>query len=150
MMKLNSILSPGRTHNSVPGTSKKRSLEKISQFICEDNPTLNPNQIFDSLIARERLGSTGLGQGIAIPHCRLKSCHQITGCLIKLEQAIDFDAIDGEPVDLMFVLLVPDEAHDEHLTVLAKLAGLFSDHSFCDQLRNAKNDEELYTAASAY
>jgi PTS system nitrogen regulatory IIA component len=149
-MKLNSILSPGRTHNSVPGTSKKRSLEKVAQFICADNPTLNPNQIFDRLIARERLGSTGLGQGIAIPHCRLKSCHEITGCLIKLEKAIDFDAIDGEPVDLLFVLLVPDEAQDEHLAVLARLAELFSDHNFCDQLRHAKNDDELYTTASAY
>ncbi len=149
-MKLHSILSPGRTFNSVPGTSKKRSLEKIAHIIYEDNPTLDPNQIFDSLIARERLGSTGLGEGIAIPHCRLKSCHQITGCLIKLEQAIDFDAIDGNPVDLLFVLLVPDEAHDEHLAVLAKLAGLFSDNHFCEQLRSAKSDQELYQAASAY
>ena len=147
-MKLNSILSPSRTLNGALGSSKKRVLENIAQFICDDIPTFNPNQLFDNFIAREKLGSTGLGHGIAIPHCRIKSCNTIIGSLIKLDQPVDFDAIDGEPVDLLFVLLVPEQAHDEHLNVLAKLAELFSDQDFCQQLRTATDSESLYTLAA--
>ena len=112
-MKLDSILSPDRTLCGLSGNSKKRVLENISQFICRDLPEFNPNQLFDSLLAREKLGSTGLGNGIAIPHCRITQCQQIIGTLIKLDQAVDFDAIDNKPVDLLFVLLVPEQAHDE-------------------------------------
>ena len=149
-MQLNSILSPGRTLCGAPGSSKKRVLENIAHFICEDSPLINANQLFDSLIARERLGSTGLGHGIAIPHCRMKSCNKVIGSLIKLEQPIDFDAMDNEPVDLLFVLLVPDQAHDEHLQVLAKLAELFSDEGFCQQLRSAGDNDALYQLAASH
>ena len=148
-MQLNTILSPGRTLNGAPGSSKKRILENIAHFICDDIPTLKPNQLFDKLIARERLGSTGLGQGIAIPHCRSDSCNRIIGTLIKLEHAVDFDAIDGQAVDLVFVLLVPEEAHDEHLQVLAGLAEHFSNPDFCQRLRCADNNEALFAAATA-
>ncbi|MEE8058907.1 MAG: PTS IIA-like nitrogen regulatory protein PtsN [Pseudomonadales bacterium] len=148
-MQLDSILSPSRTLCGAPGASKKRIMENIAHFICEDFPSMNPNQLFDSLIARERLGSTGLGQGIAIPHCRIKNCSSIIGSLIKLEQAVDFDAIDGQPVDVMFVLLVPEQALDEHLNVLAKLAELFSDPKYCQQLRSATDSKSLFTIATA-
>ena len=148
-MNLSIILSPGRTLCDAPGISKKRTLENIAEFICKDIPSLNANELFESFIARERLGSTGLGHGIAIPHCRIKSCETIIGSLIKLDQAIDFDAIDGEPVDLLFVLLVPAEATDEHLKVLATLAQMFSDVDFCQQLRNANDDDSLYQLAIA-
>ncbi|MFA7553764.1 MAG: PTS IIA-like nitrogen regulatory protein PtsN [Spongiibacteraceae bacterium] len=148
-MKLTSILSPGRTLCDAPGSSKKRTLETIAQFICQDIPDLNPNELFDSFIARERLGSTGLGDGIAIPHCRIKNCEEVIGSLIKLEQAIDFDAADGKPVDLLFVLIVPEEATDEHLQVLAMLAKSFSDPEYCQRLRKAKDNEELYYQAIA-
>ncbi|ARN74857.1 PTS IIA-like nitrogen regulatory protein PtsN [Oceanicoccus sagamiensis] len=149
-MKLDSILSPGRTLCGAPGSSKKRVLENISQFICQDLSDFNPNQLFDNLVAREKLGSTGLGNGIAIPHCRITQCQQIIGTLIKLDDAVDFDAIDGQPVDLLFVLLVPEQAHDEHLNVLATLAELFSDASFCQQLRTANSNEGLYQLAIAH
>jgi PTS system nitrogen regulatory IIA component len=148
-MQLNSIPSPGRTLCGVPGTSKKRVLENIAQVISEDFPTLNPNELFDHLVARERLGSIGLGHGIAIPHCRIPNCDQILGTLIKLEQAVDFDAIDANPVDLLFVLLVPEQAHDEHLKVLATVAEMFNDKSFCQQLRAADNSETLYSLAAS-
>ncbi len=148
-MKLDSILSPGRTLCGAPGSSKKRVLENISQFISQDLSEFNPNQLFDNLIAREKLGSTGLGNGIAIPHCRITQCQRVIGTLIKLEEAIDFDAIDNQPVDLLFVLLVPEQAHDEHLKVLATLAEQFSDQSFCQQLRAADNSETLYNLATA-
>jgi PTS system nitrogen regulatory IIA component len=147
-MKLKSILSPNRTLNGAQGSSKKRVLENIAQFICEDIPTFDSNQLFDNFLAREKLGSTGLGHGIAIPHCRIKSCNTIIGSLIKLDHAVDFDAIDGKPVDLLFVLLVPEQAHDEHLKVLATLAELFSNQVFCRQLRTATDSESLYTLAA--
>jgi PTS system nitrogen regulatory IIA component len=148
-MQLNTILSPGRTLSDAPGSSKKRILENIAKFICEDAPALNSGQVFDSLIARERLGSTGLGHGIAIPHCRIKGCNQIIGSLVKLAEPVDFDAIDNEPVDLVFVLLVPEQAHDEHLKVLATLAERFSNPDFCQRLRSANNRETLFDAATA-
>lgn len=146
-MQLRSILSPGRTLYGAPGSSKKRALEHIAHFICEDNHYLNANELFDGLMARERLGSTGLGFGIAIPHSRLKNCASTVGTLIKLEQGIDFDSIDGDPVDLLFVLLVPEEAQDEHLNVLALLAERLSDPGFREQLRAATDDNSLYAAA---
>ena len=146
-MKLDSILSPDRTLCGLSGSSKKRVLENISQFICRDLPEFNPNQLFDSLLAREKLGSTGLGNGIAIPHCRITQCQQIIGTLIKLDQAVDFDAMDNKPVDLLFVLLVPEQAHDEHLNVLATLAELFGNLSFCQKLLSADCSERLYRLA---
>ena len=149
-MQLNSILSPGRTHCGVPGSSKKRVLENIAHAISEDTPSLSPQLLFDNLVARERLGSTGLGHGIAIPHCRIKDCDQILGTLVKLEEAVDFDSIDSNPVDLLFVLLVPEQAHDEHLKVLAKIAEMFNDENFCQQLRSADNSESLYSLASSH
>lgn len=148
-MQLKTILTPGRTLCGVPGSSKKRVLENISKCICEDINTLDPNQLFDSLVAREKLGSTGLGQGIAIPHCRMPSCDSIIGTLVKLQEPIDFDAIDGKPVDLIFVLLVPEQADEEHLQVLARIAELFSDPDFCRQLREADDSDTLYQLATS-
>lgn len=149
-MQLDNILSPGRTLCGVPGSSKKRVLENIASCISEDIESINPSQLFDSLIAREKLGSTGLGHGIAIPHCRLKDCSKIIGALVKLQEPIDFDAMDGEPVDLIFVLLVPEEADDEHLQVLAKIAEMFSDENFCRRLRYCEDSQALYRLAVSH
>ncbi|MGK0441929.1 MAG: PTS system nitrogen regulatory IIA component [Pseudohongiellaceae bacterium] len=146
-MQLSSFLTPERTLCGAQGLSKKRALETASQFICSDVLSLNADDVFNKLIERERLGSTGLGNGIAIPHCRIDNCSQITGSLLKLENAVDFDAIDGEPVDLLFVLLVPDEAHDEHLAVLATLAERFSNDRFIQNLRQATSNDDLFNAA---
>ncbi len=148
-MHIQSILTPARTLCGAPGNSKKRVLENITQFICEDKPSLNARELFDRLIERERLGSTGLGNGIAIPHCRISNCRHVTGCLVTLEQPIDFDAIDGENVDLLFVLIVPQEAQEEHLNVLATLAQLFNMPEYCQSLRSAKDNQALYQAAIA-
>jgi PTS system nitrogen regulatory IIA component len=100
------------------------------------------------LIAREKLGSTGLGEGIAIPHCRIENCSQPTGILLTLAEPIDFDSPDNQPVDLVFALLVPAEAHQQHLDTLAGLARLFSQPDFCDSLRNAQDRAELFSLAS--
>ncbi len=149
-MLLESILSPQRTYCGALGGSKKRVFEAIADFVCSDVTCIDSNELFTALNAREKLGSTGIGQGIAIPHCRTKNCTCTTGALIKLPQAIEFDAIDGKPVDLMFVLLVPEEACDEHLQTLSTLAKLFNQPEFCEQLRQADNSEALYNAAISF
>lgn len=146
-MQLQTILAPRRTLCGVQGSSKKRILDILARQIAQDIPTLNADDLFRSLVARERLGSTGLGHGIAIPHCRIENCTGTVGALIKLSEPIDFDAIDGEPVDIIFALLVPEEACDDHLQTLATLAGMFSDASFRNQLRQAQTDEDLYKLA---
>jgi PTS system nitrogen regulatory IIA component len=146
-MQLDTILSPARTLCGAPGNSKKRVIENVAQFISQDISSITVDDLYNSLIARERLGSTGLGQGIAIPHCRLPNCQQIIGSLITLQQGVDFDAIDGQPVDVLFVLLVPEEAHDEHLAVLAALAQRFSDPAYGQALREASSNQSLFEAA---
>ena len=96
------------------------------------------------MIGRERLGSTGLGHGVALPHGRFNQSQQAIGAFVKLKKGVDFDAIDRQPVDLIFGLLVPDHYTDEHLKILAYLAEMFSDRSFCQQLREAGSDRALF------
>ena len=129
--------------------SKKRILENIASHLCDQHPTLDPGNVFSALIARERLGSTGIGNGIAIPHCRISGCSKTIGVLVTLENPIDFNAIDNEPVDIIFVLIVPKDvaAKDEnqdHLQTLASLAEVFSDPDRLHQIRQATNSQELY------
>ena len=145
---MNEILTPARTACQVPGGSKKRLFETIARIISDDQPSLDYEQVFTQLIARENLGSTGLGGGIAIPHCRVDECPQPLGTLITLEQGIDFDAPDDQPVDLLFALLVPGEANQQHLDILAGLARLFNQPDFCQQLRAARDATELFELAT--
>ncbi len=145
-LSIQSILTPELTLCGVPGTSKKRVLELIASQVSQQNPELDENQIFNNLIARERLGSTGIGQGIAIPHCRLENCRHVIGMLITLTQGIPFDAIDNQPVDLLFVLIVPQEATSEHLELLSQLAERFNNRALCDKLRQCGDSQSLYQA----
>lgn len=149
MLLIDQILTPERTLCGAPASSKKRVLENVAQFICEDVTSLTPTELFNNLIARERLGSTGLGHGIALPHCRMQNCSSVIGSLITLRQPIDFEAIDDQPVDILFVLIVPEEATQDHLNTLAALAERFSHPDYCRTLRNAGNDHDLYQAAIA-
>jgi len=149
-MQIKSILTPQRTLCNAPGGSKKRILENLATFISADLAFVDANDLFASLVAREKLGSTALGEGIAIPHCRLSNCAATTGALIKLDTPVDFEAPDGKPVDLVFVLLVPEEATQEHLDTLAEIAGLFSQETFRAKLRQAANNRELYETVVNY
>lgn len=149
MQILAQLLTPERTACQVPGLSKKRLFETIARIISEDQLSLPYELVFDQLFAREKLGSTGLGKGIAIPHCRVGNCTQPTGCLITLSESIDFDAPDNEPVDLVFALLVPDGAHQQHLDTLAGIARAFSQNDFCERLRGATDAASLFQAAVA-
>jgi PTS system nitrogen regulatory IIA component len=148
MQALAKLLTPGRTACRVPGVSKKRLFETIARIISDDQVSLPYNTVLSSLIAREKLGSTGLGQGIAIPHCRIDNCTHAMGTLITLEEAIDFDAPDGKPVDILFVLLVPEEGQQQHLDILAGIASLFSQESFCKQARQAGDADTLYSTVT--
>lgn len=141
------ILSPARTLSAVNVTSKKKLLELLASVVAEEVEGSSADDIFDRLLGRERLGSTGIGSGIAIPHCRLRQCEQAVGVLLHLQDSIDFDAIDHKPVDLVFALLVPEEATGDHLQILATLARNFSDSDYCSRLREALGDEQLYVQA---
>ena len=144
MTRLEHILTPGRSQVDVPGGSKKRVLEQIANLMAREIPGLDANDVFDKLIAREKLGSTGFGDGIAIPHCRLAACSVPVCALLRLDTPIDFDALDGAPVDLVFVLLVPEEATEEHLQLLSQIAQLLERADVRDKLRKAKDGFDLY------
>ncbi len=124
--------------------SKKRVIEVLSELLATGQADLTARPIFDSLIGRERLGSTGLGHGVALPHGRFNQSQQAIGAFVKLKKGVDFDAIDRQPVDLVFGLLVPDHYTDEHLKILAYLAEMFSDRIFCRQLRETDSDQMLF------
>ncbi len=149
-MQIHELISPSRTLCGIEGASKKRTLEILATTIAQDLPEIDADELFRRLIARERLGSTGIGFGIAIPHCRVGNCANTVGALITLKQPIDFDSIDGEPVDVLFAMLVPEEAHSEHLQTLAALAAALNDGDFRESLRAADSDAALYEAATTY
>ena len=121
--------------------SKKRALEEMGRLLSSASPDLTPEVVFDKLLERERLGSTGLGHGIGLPHARMPGIDKAYGAFLQLSKGIDYDAIDREPVDLVFGLLVPEEATQEHLQLLASLASLFSNPEFCKTLREAHDPE---------
>ena len=144
MIRLENILTPGRSLVNVPGGSKKRVLEQIANLVARELPELDGQDIFESLIAREKLGSTGFGNGIAIPHCRLPGCSAPISALLRLDVPVDFDAIDGAPVDLLFVLLVPEAATDEHLELLRQIASMLDRSDVRERLRQAQGSDSLY------
>ena len=148
-MKITDVLTPAMTECNLPGGSKKRVLENLSIFITEQlgGDAEQTDTLFHSLVARERLGSTGIGDGIAIPHCRAPGFKRIHGCLIRLSKPVDFDAIDDEPVDLIFALVVPEEKNDEHLATLARVAALLQNESSRQSLRQCSSNEELFSTA---
>jgi PTS system nitrogen regulatory IIA component len=134
-MSLSELVTPSCIRLDVAAGSKKRALEEAARQLgaCPSAP--EPEQIFERLLERERLGSTGLANGVALPHARMGGIDRAYGVFLRLETPVDFDALDGQPVDLMFALLVPEQATDEHLDLLAALARLFADAGLCQQLR---------------
>lgn len=124
-------------------TSKKRVFEQAG-LMLENNENISRNLVFDSLFAREKLGSTGLGQGVAIPHGRIKGLKTATGAMIRVQSAVPFDAPDGQNVKLVFVLLVPERATDEHLQILSELAQMFCDKPFRERLFDAATPADLH------
>lgn len=125
-------------------TSRKRALETISGLLARDGEPSSQRLVFDQLCARERLGSTGLGHGVALPHARVPGLEEACGAFIRANEGIDFDAPDGAGVDLVFGLVVPEECTGEHIEMLAMLARLFSAEALRDSLRHARSPEEVF------
>lgn len=144
MVHINNILTLERTIYLATARSKKKSLELIADTFAESVPTLVAYDVFDKLIERERLGSTAIGHGVAIPHARLSQIEEPVGCFILLKEGIDFDAVDHHQIRMLFTLLVPVEAKDVHIELLATLAHLFSQDTFRKSLLNASSKDDLF------
>lgn len=143
MNLISKLLPPANVILDLDVSSKKRVFEQVG-LLFENNNQIARSQVFDSLFAREKLGSTGLGQGIAIPHGRIKGLKEAVGALVRMRQPIPFDAPDGQAVSLIFVLLVPDRATDAHLQILSELAQMFSDKPFRERLLASTSAAELH------
>lgn len=130
-------------------TSKKRVFEQAG-LLFENHENISRSTVFDSLFAREKLGSTGLGQGVAIPHGRIKGLKAASGAMIRVREAVPFDAPDGQNVRLVFVLLVPERATDEHLQILSELAQMFCDKPFRERLLSTETPAELHQLISEW
>ncbi|SFM48900.1 PTS IIA-like nitrogen-regulatory protein PtsN [Ectothiorhodospira mobilis] len=142
-MNIGELLGSDRVHCTAEVSSKKRALEMLGEMLSTRLPKLTTGEIFDSLLARERLGSTGLGHGVAIPHGRLEGADEACAALLRLDRGVDYDAPDSEPVDILFALVVPTESSEEHLQILAVLARMFSDPETLARLRDAGSTREI-------
>lgn len=144
---LQDLLVPQRSLCQVQGGSKKRLFELIADVLDREHEEFHPAELVAGMLAREKLGSTALGDGIAIPHCRLADCVTPSGVLMTLNSRADYDSPDGEDVDIIFALVVPSDATQEHLNLLADIARLFSQMEFRTALRECRTSEALYTTA---
>ena len=143
-MQIRDLINPGQIEPDAQASGKKRALETLSALLADRDPSLGRGQVFDSILSRERLGSTAIGAGVAIPHGRIEGLENSLGAFIRLQEAVDFDASDGGPVDLLFALVVPSQCAEEHLAILATLAERFSDASLCTALREAEDRQRIY------
>ena len=148
-MNLTDLITPDTIRCNIKVKSKKRALEVLADLLAVSVNSESAHedtslQIFQLLIDREKLGSTGMGHGIALPHARTDTTDKAVAAFIKLEKGINFDSPDQQSTDLIFALLVPEHSTEQHLQILSHLAGLFSDDSFCQNLRTAATADELY------
>jgi len=143
------LLAPANILLDLDISSKKRMFEQAG-LLFENNQGIARSLVFDSLFARERLGSTGLGQGVAIPHGRIKGLREAVGAFIRLQTPVAFDAPDGRPVNLIFILLVPEQATEHHLQILSELAQMFSDKELREHLSSAADAGALHQHITAW
>ena len=142
------LLSPARILAGVRINSKKRLFELISTTFTRKSPDLNPREIFESICAREHLGSTALGNGIAVPHGRIEGTEEVQALFLQLIKPLPFDTDDGKPVDLVFALIVPSECTGDHKKLLSDICERFSDAELLTQLRNATDANEIWQLLS--
>jgi PTS system nitrogen regulatory IIA component len=143
-MTLQDILTLDCTECAVPANSKKRILEKLCQHAANQLGENDSSSLLDSLLNREKMGSTGIGNGIAIPHGKLNNSNKAVAVLLTTETAIDFDAIDNKPVDIFICLFVPQDSTQDHLETLQSIAKLFSDRKTAKQVRKCTNKQSLF------
>ena len=137
------LITPASIIANLRAGNKKQALQELARKAAELTGQ-HERMIFDVLLERERLGTPGVGQGIAIPHGKLSSLGRVYGIFARLERAIDFDAIDEQPVDLMFLLLAPEQAGADHLKALARVSRLLRDNSVCEKLRGSTSADAIY------
>jgi PTS system nitrogen regulatory IIA component len=143
-MEITDLISPAAVIPNLRATSKKQALQDLARRAAEITG-LHERAIFDVLLERERLGTTGVGNGIAIPHGKLASLDRLYGLFARLERPIHFESIDEQPVDLIFLLLAPESAGADHLKALARVSRLLRDKGVCEKLRGTDNSEALYS-----
>ncbi|MBD3634340.1 MAG: PTS sugar transporter subunit IIA [Methylophaga sp.] len=127
-----------------PASSKKKVLENLSQKLAANTTATTAEKIFQVLLERERLGSTGLGKGVAIPHARVPGLTHTIAAMLTLENPVAFESTDNQPIDIAFGLLVPEEDTDHHLQHLSRLVALFRDPEICDKIRHADSAEDIF------
>lgn len=149
MNLISRLLPPTNVLLDLPASSKKRAFEQAG-LLFENNQGVARAKVFDSLFARERLGSTGLGQGVAIPHGRIKGLKEAVAAFVRVAEPIPFDAPDGQPVAVMIFLLVPEQASQAHLDLLSELAQMLSDKAFRQALLDAKSPEAVHAALTSW
>ena len=142
-MEISDLITPDSIFSKLPATSKKQALQELAKR-ASDISELNERVIFDALIERERLGTTGVGNGIAIPHGKLAGLDRLHGLFARLDKPIEFDSIDEQPVDLIFLLLAPECAGADHLKALARVSRLLRDRLICEKLRGSEDPNALY------
>ena len=148
-MKLTDIITEDCAKTAVLFNSKKRLFEYISELAHQQAPDITAQEFLEALLHREKLGSTGIGKGLAMPHGRIDGLENTIGFLIVNQNPIPFDAIDDKDVDIVVVLLVPEQKCQQHLQTLAAIADRLKDKKFCRQLRHAENNNELYQIISS-
>ncbi|GEO81542.1 PTS IIA-like nitrogen regulatory protein PtsN [Pararhodospirillum oryzae] len=146
-MEISNLITPDSILPNLRVSSKKQALQELAKRAA-DLTEQHERAIFDVLLERERLGTTGVGNGIAIPHGKLPSLNGLYGLFARLVEPIDFDSIDDQPVDLIFLLLAPESAGADHLKALARVSRLLRDRSICEKLRGATTADALYTLLS--
>ena len=142
-MEINDLISSDVVVANLKATSKKQVLQDLSRR-ASGSTGLHERAIFDVLMERERLGTTGVGNGIAIPHGKLPDLNRLHGYFARLEQPVDFQSIDERPVDLIFLLLAPESAGADHLKALAKVSRVLRDDNICEKLRGTDTSDALY------
>ena len=142
-MEISNLITPASIFPKLTATSKKQALQELAKR-AELVSGLSERIIFDALIGRERLGTTGVGNGIAIPHGKLEELDQLFGLFARLDKPVDFDSIDELPVDLIFLLLAPESAGADHLKALARVSRLLRNRSICEKLRGSDDSDALY------
>lgn len=142
-MSISSLIVPEAILANVSGNSRKQALQVVAERLARRSG-LDERAIFETLLQRERLGTTAIGQGIAIPHGRIAGLKTLVGVFVRLARPVDFEAMDGQPVDLVFALLAPEDAGADHLQALARLARLFRNPATVQKLRQAGDEAALY------
>tara|TARA_R110002072_G_scaffold185280_10_gene342096 strand:- start:5772 stop:6236 length:465 start_codon:yes stop_codon:yes gene_type:complete len=147
-MEIQDILNQRCVVTSLKASSKKHALQELARK-ASDATGLADRAVLDVLLERERLGTTGVGSGIAIPHGKLPDLKKLYGCFARLETPVDFDSVDNEPVDLIFLLLAPESAGADHLKALARISRVLRNAAHCEKLRTAAGAEKIYSLLTA-